>query len=319
MFVPAFMLAIVLPQVSAPGAKAPASPGPRRAYSLVYDESRARTVLFGGGGATKDAAGLDVAWSWNGKRWAALEVKGPSVRENGAFVFDAKRGCCLLIGGSFGEFPSTTVFDETWTLDAKSWTKGAAGVGKRLHCACAYDRKRERVVVIGGVDPATGKNQDDVIEWDGAEWAASTVHAPSALFAPQMAFEEKAGVLILTNTAESDNVITTWSFDGHTFAKLDEHGPALIPSGESLASLGPAGGLLLFGGWNKVALADTWTWDGKSWKKLDVHGPPARMGHSLVYDRKRSKVVLYGGEDGKTTLDDLWEFDGHAWTSVKGT
>lgn len=300
-----------------PQAKPVVTPGPRRALGLVCDEPRDRLVLFGGASSATDSSGLDATFAWNGKLWSQLEAKGPSARRGASFVFDAKRGQCVLIGGSEGDDPTSPVFDQTWTLDAKGWTKSAASIGKRSHFACGYDRKRERVVLVGGMDPETGKDVDSVLEWDGANWEHCTVPAPNGLFAPQMAFDEKANVLVLTSSRPSDHKLMTWSFDGKAFTKLDENGPPVILSGQSLVTLGPSGGVLLFGGFDTAALADTWTWDGKAWKKLDAHGPPARLAHSLAYDRKGKRIVLYGGEDGKQTFDDLWVFSANAWTQVK--
>ncbi len=279
------------------------SPGPRRALGLVCDERRDR--------------GLGSTWSLNGNAWTRLELKGPDARRGASFVFDAKRGQCLLVGGSQGDDPTSPCFDQTWSFDGKDWTKSAASIGKRSHFACAYDRKRERAVLVGGMDPETGKELDEVLEWDGATWSPSTVHAPSGLFAPQMAYDEKAGVLVLASSRPSDRKLMTWTFDGKTFAKIDEDGPAVILSGQSLVTLGPSGGVLLFGGFDTAPLADTWTWNGKSWKKVDAHGPPARLGHSLAYDRKRGRILLYGGEDGKQTFGDLWEFSQGTWNPVK--
>jgi hypothetical protein len=290
---------------------AAASPGPRRALALACDERRDCIVLFGG------ASDRAETWTLNGKAWTRLELRGPDARRGAAFVFDAKRGRCVLVGGSRGDDPTSPCFDETWTFDGKEWTKSAVSIGVRSHFACAYDRKRERVVLVGGMDPGTGKGLDDVLEWDGASWSTSAVRAPGALFAPQMAYDEKSNVLVLTSSRPSDRKLTTWTFDGKAFSKVDEDGPAVILSGQSLATLGPGGGVLLFGGFDTSPVADTWTWDGKTWKKLDAHGPPARLAHALAYDRRRGRIVLYGGEDGKQTFDDLWEFGKGTWNAVR--
>jgi hypothetical protein len=211
------------------------------------------------------------------------------------------------------------VFDETWLFDGANWSKSPASIpGKRSHFAAAYDRKRECVVLVGGINTESGRELTDVLEWNGSDWKASAAHAPDALFAPQMAFDEKAGSLVLTSTKMPERKLVTWVFDGATFTKVDENGPAVIASGQSLTTLGARGGVLLFGGFGaEKPLGETWTWDGKSWNKLDAPGPPARIAQSMACDRKRSKVVMYGGEDGTKLLDDLWEFDGHAWKEAR--
>lgn len=296
--------------------KPSASPGPRRAHTLAYDEARDLILLFGGAGAE---TGLDTTWSWKDRRWKALEVDGPSARRGSLSVYDVAHGRVVLLGGQAGDDPTSAVFDETWLWDGKSWSKSTgASPGARVHFAAAYDRNRSRLVLVGGLQPATGKDRADVWEWQGSEWKSLEVAAPAALFAPQMAFDEGAKLLVLTSTLLPDQKLMTWTFDGAGFKQVDASGPQVIASGQSLVTLGASGGVLLFGGSDgKALLADTWKWDGKKWNRLDLHGPSARVGHAMVYDRKRDRVVLYGGEDGQQTFDDQWEFVSGAWKQVK--
>jgi len=297
-------------------ASATATPGPRRAHALAYDEAHARTILFGGAGS---GAGLDTTWAWDGKSWSALRVKGPGERRGCTALFDARRAELVLLGGQAGDAPDSPVFDETWILGARGWTQSSASTpGARSHFAAAYDRRRERVVLVGGFDPATGHDLTDVWEWDGSAWTRLAVPTPGALFAPQMDFDEKSERLTLTATTTPGNKLATWTFDGTSFVEVDRAGPALILSGKSLVTLGPSGGLLAFGGSDGANLsADTWKWDGAHWSAVHASGPPARVGQAMAFDRKRDCVVLYGGEDGHATLDDLWEFAAGAWRRVE--
>jgi hypothetical protein len=313
-----FLTAADLQSPAAPAAKAPASPGARRAHALAYDEAHDRLVLFGGAGAE---CASDSTWSWDGKRWLSISTPGPSARRGSLALFDAQHARVVLCGGPAGDEPTSPTFDETWLFEGATWTKSsAASIGERVHFAAGYDRGRQRLVLVGGFQPATGKDLTDVWEWDDAAWKRLDVTAPSGLFAPQLAYDERAKVLVLTSSRPADRIVTTWTFDGKAFAMLDEHGPATIWSGQSLVTLGAAGGLLAFGGFDgKKPSGETWKWDGKHWSKLDVKGPTPRLGLALAFDRKRGRVLLYGGEDGTKTLDDLWEFAGGTWKEVKST
>jgi len=314
-------LAVAAPwqKPAAEPASAPTSPGPRRAFGFSYDEPKQRMLLFGGASNPDVQVGLDATWSFSAAKWSALAAKGPSARRGCSSIFDAKRGQTILVGGGQGDDPTSPVFDDTWLFDGATWTKSPASVpGKRTHFAAAYDRKRECAVLVGGMNTENGKMLGDVLEWNGSEWKASAAVAPDGLFAPQLAFDEKAGLLVLISTKMPERKLATWTFDGATFAKLDENGPPVIASGQSLVTLGPRGGVMLFGGFGaEKPVADTWSWDGKTWKQLDAPGPSARVAHSMAYDRKRSRVVLFGGEDGTKVLGDVWEFDGRAWKESK--
>jgi hypothetical protein len=309
-------IAAALQSPAAPPSNPAPSPGPRRAHTLAYDETRDRLVLICGAGAE---GAPDGPWSWNGKRWESIAHTDPSARRGALALFDAHLASVVLYGGQAGDEPTSPTFDETWTWDGASWTKSSTpGPGERVHFAAAYDRARQRVVLVGGLQPSKGTDLTDVWEREKTGWHRRDVSAPKGLFAPQLAYDEKAKVLVLTSSRPSDRKVTTWSFDGKAFTRLDEDGPATIWSGQSVVTLGPAGGLLAFGGFDgKSPSAETWRWDGKHWDKLEVKGPAGRVGLAMAFDRKAGRVLLYGGEDGTKTLADFWEFSGGAWREVK--
>lgn len=309
------ILFTALTLAAAPQSMPASSPGPRRAHTLAYDEAHDRLVLAGGAGAE---LAPDATWSWNGKGWETISTAGPSSRRGSLAAFDAHISRIVLYGGQAGDEPTSPIFDETWILDGASWTKSSTPVlGERVHFAAAYDRTRQRVVLIGGFQPSTGTDLTDVWEWDKSTWNRLEVSAPKSLFASQLAYDERAKTLVLTSSRPSDRKVTTWSFDGRAFTKLDEDGPAIIWSGQSVITLGAAGGVLAFGGFDgKSPCSETWRWDGKHWSKLDVKGPAARLGLAMAFDHKRGRVLLYGGEDGTRTFADLWEFAGGAWKEV---
>jgi len=90
------------------------------------------------------------------------------------------------------------------------------------------------------------------------------------------------------------------------------------PNSHAMASLGPDGGILLFGGAAGGAprLVDTlWTRTGTAWRPLSDAGPRSRNLPGMAYDSRRGVVVLYGGAGigSGTRFGDTWEWDRRRW------
>jgi hypothetical protein len=76
-------------------------------------------------------------------------------------------GHSMVYGGRgivlFGGNDSSKDLGNTWEWDGKHWTqKQDMGPGPRKHSSMAYDSKRDRVVLFGGV--ADNKMQNDTWE-----------------------------------------------------------------------------------------------------------------------------------------------------------
>jgi hypothetical protein len=85
-----------------------------------------------------------------------------------------------------------------------------------------------------------------------------------------------------------------------------------------MASAGPAGGVLLFGGAANSApqLVDTlWEWTGTEWRVSSDAGPRSRNMAAAAFDTRRRVMVLYGGSGigSGTKFGDTWEWDGRRW------
>jgi hypothetical protein len=316
-----------------PAAGSLASPGPRRAASMTFDEARKVVLLFGGAsparsaatsGASAPAAGAappgstqhGTLWSWDGKSWKQVAADGPSPRVHGCFVYDAKRQRAVLYGGSSGDYPDERFLEDTWEWDGKQWTQAAEkGPGRRAHCACAWDPARERVVLFGGLDMTSGKEFGDVWQWDGRQWQAVESRAPTIAYAPALFFDAAAKSMVLVCVDPESTKMNTSAWNGKEFVELGEEGPVALPA--AIVALGRKGGALAFAGYDgKEIVAQTWRLAQEAWSRVDVPGPSPRGSVAMAYDAARDRVVLFGGEDKTTTFDDTWEFDGRAWKQV---
>jgi len=223
----------------------------------AYDARGGRAIVAGG--ARKAAAG--VAWevvgdSWQGDRRGWRPLAGIAPRDHHSLV-DVGGGSVLMFGGipadRSGKWPT-----DTWELDGDVWkpvaTEGPPGRGRT---ALAYDSKRRRVVLFGGVSASHGPNQsqtffDDTWHWDGAGWRQVAQGGPRGRYAHGMVFDERAGVVLLYGGAAAHR-------DGQ--------------------------------------LSDMWQWDGERWTEIPLRGPTPghRYQPVMVYDRARHRTVLYGG------------------------
>lgn len=144
---------------------AEAGPQTRFPGPVVYDPVRRRVVLHGGHRPDGPYA-LGDTWEFDGATWrAAPSGPGPGARVNAAGTFHAGLGRVVLVGGS----DDVTMHADAWAWDGTAWTAlPAAGLTPRQAFGLAYDPRRDRLVLTGGLDqPGTAERLQDVWEWDG--------------------------------------------------------------------------------------------------------------------------------------------------------
>ena len=307
------------------GVPGDAGPTPRRGHAVAYDSARDRVVLFGGvdaktaGGCNGSGSSLcGWTWEWDGAGWSRrlpTDPEGdgdPSPRLDHAMAYDSARGRVLLFGGHQGT--EWGALSDTWEWDGASWARRApvdpeddGDPGARSEHAMAYDERRARVVLFGGlasrwhlIKKATYLG--DTWEWDGLSWSLAQEggledeESPDERGEHSMAYDRaRARVVLFGGT-------TKWAPEpGHEDCDMT--------------------GLALCG--------VTWEWDGATriWRLAAEGagdgGPLPREKHALAYDAARARVVLFGGEngeddggcdgEGEERCDGTWEWDGVRW------
>jgi Galactose oxidase, central domain len=308
------------------GATTPA-PAPtllaRRSHVMSYDAVRRHVMLFGGVGPATPALSPDAdqasLWEFDGTGWSEVTATGgPAARNSAAAAFDLARGRLLVFGGRIGTAPDSPAFGDAWEWDGTAWSRGPmGGPSARVHAAAGYDGARQRVVVVGGFDPATGTDLTDQFDFLGTGWAPLGGAVPAGGFGPTLVSEEPTGAgLLLIQSRQSDRKVEVYRMSSPgEWQLVSSTGPRC--SGFAAATLPGGGGVLLFGGSDGAGvLADTWRWDGASWYKLPISGPAGRVGHAMALDVARGRIVLFGGESDTERFGDTWEFDGVSWHQV---
>jgi hypothetical protein len=139
-------------------------PGARGGYSIAYDAKRKTTVLFGG--SEQERRPTDV-WEYDGKAWTQKTAAGPTGRGVPGFVFDDRLGAIVMHGGMGADY---NWLKDTWSWDGTAWTKLSES-GPGLELGMAYDKKRDRVVVVGNSTHENNTAGMETWEWDGKSWA----------------------------------------------------------------------------------------------------------------------------------------------------
>jgi len=129
---------------------------PRRAQAgMTYDDLRERVVLFGGAGGPSGR--LNDTWEYDGTTWTLQAHTGPRDRAALAIEFAGSRA--ILFGGEtvVNAGGQTAALGDTWEWSGRFWTQ-RQDIGPAARCAhrMAYDAKRERLVLFGGVPASPG-------------------------------------------------------------------------------------------------------------------------------------------------------------------
>jgi N-acetylneuraminic acid mutarotase len=150
-----------------------AGPGARQGHAMATLGSK--VVLFGGAASVPNAPPtyLGDTWEWDGARWTARSVVGPSGRDGHAMA--SLDGKVVLFGGWDGR----SLGSDTWEWDGNVWTQRhvAGPRGRELHSMATVHSK---VVLFGGTSGNPDLLQTDTWEWDGNTWTQRAASGPSA-------------------------------------------------------------------------------------------------------------------------------------------
>lgn len=175
--------------------------------------------------------------------------------------------------------------------------------GPRSMTAIAYDSRRQRAVLFGGVsnwDGTAWVYDNSTWEWDGKDWQKiETSIAPSGRIRHAMAYDEVNGKVILYGGENSSGTLADlWEWDGLTWHRLC---PVCNPAariGHKMVYDPLRQKIVIYGGWNNgVGYAEGWTWDGWAWTYFQFDDVvPALYEEPMIYDSDRNRIVSFMGE-----------------------
>jgi len=253
--------------------------------------------------------------------WQPLTpTTSPTPRLHAPAAYDPFRGVTTLFGGD----GACTALNDTWEFTGATWTPRLSVVrpSARAGHGFAFDLRRQRAVLFGGLRPGLGV-AGDTWEWDGSTWLQRTpATAPPARAFAAMAYDATRGVTVLFGGEGSGGALLgdTWEWDGATWQL---RALATAPTARRHAAM--AGDevrreIVLFGGDDGAqTLGDTWTFDGVQWQvKPTPQAPGPRQQAALAGDGNFGRLVLLGGLHNGSALADAWAWDGSAWSPLAG-
>ncbi len=251
----------------------------------------------------------------------------PGLRRGHCLVYDEQRRQVLLLSGY--QPPNQPQLDELWSWKGSGWEPlGGAGPVARSLSGAAYDTRRKRLVLFGGVgNKGYEELKGDTWEWDGKRWQPMADTSVGTRDHHVLAYDVARGQTVMYGgqTSERQWAKETWIWDGMKWSKFAVPGPggrahfAMVYDSKRQR-------IVLFGGLGEDRRYhnDTWEWDGAAWHKVSEAGPPPRARHRMVFDSRAGVTLLYGGDgvkseprSGFSGLEDMWMWDGTRWTEIK--
>jgi len=188
--------------------------------------------------------------------------------------------------------------------------------GPRSMSAVAYDTKRNRAVLFGGITGWNGKEwvyDTSTWEWDGKDWQEiKTSVAPAGRILHAMAYDQKLGKVILYGGQNaSGNLADLWEWDGIAWHRLC---PVCNPAARFRHSMiydTEREQIVIYGGQDdKVGLPEAWSWDGKTWTYFQFReSSPGTYHAPLIYDTADQQAISFMGGDWGGT----WVWQGDFW------
>jgi len=184
--------------------------------------------------------------------------------------------------------------------------------GPRSMAAIAYDTKRQRAVLFGGVTRWDGKQwvyDNSTWEWDGQDWQQmKTPLAPPGRILHAMAYDEKTGSVILYGGQNSSgNLADLWKWDGVTWHRLcPVCNPAARFGHKMIFDVGRQE-IVVYGGQDgKIEFNQAWTWNGEKWDYFQFENTaPAAYNDPMVYDQDSERIISFMGSEWGGTW--IWE------------
>ena len=205
--------------------------------------------------------------------------------------------------------------------------------------ASAYDRARNRIVLVGGLS-APSTYTSDTWEFDGTSWSKAAIPPfPFATAGSAMTYDEDRHTLILVGGMGLPGL---WEWDGspagwQSKAILGTIGLASLAWFEPAAAYDPVRKVTVIHGgyydfWGRTGPQTDfygrpfmWEWNGTTATPISyglnspaapTNAPEGRVGARMVFDRARGQLLLFGGMTDEGASNDLWTWNGTVWNRL---
>lgn len=181
--------------------------------------------------------------------------------------------------------------------------------------AIAFDSRRDRVVIYGGITAAIGQ-QVRTWEFDRRQWS-ELVRGSSDMPGRDrpMIYDSARGLCVVAIGVKS------FVYDGQSWRVEPNISVPPRSWGAAMVYDAAANRAFFHGGFGSLdsldALSDFHQRNGDSpWIRLAIETIPPRGSHAMIYDPSRKRIVIFGGESWSRVFGDTWEWDGTNWTQI---
>ena len=306
----------------------PPAPSPEESAG-VYDPVRDRLIVFSGRLVGDGVWALPFGPS---QVWESIVPAGPGPtdREGHSAIYDPVRDRVLFFGGWYYDTiaEESVYLDEVWELalsPAPAWTlltpAGTPPSGRRHHTA-VYDPSADRMIVFGGNDGTSDRNDVWALSLTGSgAWTQLTPAGtpPTARINASAVVDTLRSDMVLFGGSNTNEVwvlelsgAPVWSQvtpAGTPPSGRSGHGAVLDAAGDRMVIF--AGGTGFFNNLNdawSLALGAT-----PAWTQLTPGGsPPSPRGECVtVWDDARSRMVAFGGRLNSSPYrtNEVWSLD----------
>lgn len=192
------------------------TPGGLFNYAMAFDQSRGRTVVYGGALTLAFPIAQNGTWEFDGATWTQIGTVGsPGPLERASMSYHAASQRLVLFGGVDQAGVAT---DTTWLYDGATWTAAnvpGARPPARTGASMVHDPLRNVCVLTCGMHPVTGLRFTDTWEWNGTAWSQQPTSTTGVLdggiaFLPSTRQVVKFGGLVASVPFQLD--AATWEF-----------------------------------------------------------------------------------------------------------
>ena len=257
-----------------------AGPASRTMGRAVFDAARKRIVWYGGRVGRSETPSSET-WEWDSTAWGRIAdaSAGPNVHIE--MAYDAARNKTIRFGGALRNGNGFEWPTDTWEWNGAAWTRIATnGPPGRAAANMVYDSRRQEIVLFGGQGAAPGQGQEqpvfgDTWIWNGHSWRLASREGPPARAFHAMAFDERAGVVLIHGGNFREQVFDDmWAWDGTRWTAIRPRGVG--PGARRLHAMtydAARDRTVMYGGagprpgGGTDVFSDTWEWSGAEWTR----------------------------------------------------
>ncbi len=222
----------------------------------------------------------------------------------------------VMYGGNTGT-PSA----EFWSWNGTKWSRiEATGPGPRIEPVLAFDSKRSRMLLFGGLDGNfTGAR--DLWAWNGQSWTQLSTNGP-VLQHVRGGYDPDRDRFVVLGGPTSITLGETWEWDGAAWQRVSTAvpGPLALPTNLTYSPLRHtllAVAVDFSANTGGTRPAQAWEWNGSAWSVVPGSPPAIEPPGLLLGATAAGDLVLFDLADSSSPI----RWNGQQWNvlTVSGT